>query len=311
MGLKNLNKVLINYDLYNIIDPKKCENLGSYIFIDLNCILYQCTYNTLNYEEFSHKVIYTLEKPLKYFISPQLHIYLDYGIIEIKEKLRNKRNVSNKKYLKNTDYIEFYDDRILIIEKITKDIHDYFNLKKIYTRIIYTNETLPNMDAEYKMIKDAKDKYWCNNIFPVFYSNDQDVVYLLARNQIKDSIIIQKTKDIKLVEHMFWELKYSELTCKISLLTLMFEGNDYIKGLIGITSEVLIVKKLTNKDNLIEYSKKIKIIKKLENHIKIQLKEDVKTFYNEIETYTSLTGDYYLSTPANVEMLFVDYISTF
>ena len=305
MGLKNLNKVLNSYSLYNSFNPKTHSCLGSYLFVDLNCILYQSTYNTTNYDEFYVKVVNSLEYPLKFFHQPKLYLYLDYGVIDIKEKLRNRRKININKYLRDVDYKEFHTNKPIIIEHIIKDIKEYFNSCNVYVRIIYTNEILPNMDAEYKMIRDAKLDFWPKGIFPVFYSNDQDVVYLLARNQIQNSIVLQKSKD------MYWELQHSTMTNKLSLLTLMFEGNDYIKGLIGISSEILIIKKLTDDIGLIEYTKNLKSIKKLEDHIIVQLKTDVDKIYNEIETYTSLSGDYYLKEPEYIDILFVDYIATF
>jgi hypothetical protein len=161
------------------------------------------------------------------------------------------------------------------------------------------------MDAEYIMIKDAKNEYWPKKIFPVFYSNDQDIVYLLARNQIKDSIIIQNP-------YSYWNLINNEMTSKLALLTLMFEGNDYIKGLIGISSDVLITKQLKHEYDIIEYTKTLKPYKKnMEQHILEQHKEDILSFNKTIDLYTNLSGEFYDSDIKFTEILFVDYIKLY
>ena len=155
MGIKNLNKVLIAYDLYKNINPEFLD-FGSYLFIDLNCILYQCTYSTLDYPEFCYKVFNSISYPLQFFTEPKLHIYLDYGYIEIKEELRSKRKVSIAKNIREKDYKEFHENKTEIINNITRDIHKYFNNLKIYNKIIFTNEGTQIMDAEYNMINDAR-----------------------------------------------------------------------------------------------------------------------------------------------------------
>lgn len=303
MGLNNLNKILRKYNLLTPIDP---VNLGTHLCIDLNCFLYQSTYNTSNYPEFINKVMYILYAPLKYFTKPQLYIYLDYGRIIIKDKLREQRKEHIKRYLRENDYAPFYDNKIEIIDKVTKDIKRYLNEDGIFNKIIFTNEDEVNMDAEYKMVKDAKDEFWNKDIYPVFYSNDQDIVYLLGRNQKRSSIVIQKSKG-----HQYWMLRDNILTSKICLLTLMFEGNDYIKGLLGVTSNILITNKLNEDDDLIEYVKKLKKPKILEPHAIEQYKYDINLFNKNIESYSSLSYNFY-KNPLNIIVItFVDYVACY
>jgi hypothetical protein len=91
----------------------------------------------------------------------------------------------------------------------------------------------------------------------------------------------------------------------------MFEGNDYIGGLIGITSDVLIKKRLSDDDNILEYTKKLKSISKTENFIRSQYINDVNLFHHDIESYTSLHESFYETGSNNINMTFIDFIRTF
>jgi hypothetical protein len=315
MGIKNLNKVLESYKLYTNVERIKLnEKEITYILVDVNCIFHQCTYNTLTYDSFKNKVIKYLNAPLIPKYSYKLILYLDVGSIEIKQKLREERNKHIKKHLKETDFLDFYNEKSIIIKKIIDSIIEYYrDNDKVNIEIIRTKDRDINVDAEYLMVMDAKYNYWPREIYPLFYSNDQDIVYLLARNQTRNSYIIKSNNTL------YWILENNELTRKLAQLTIILEGNDYIKGLMGISAKILIKDRINEKENIYKYLHRVKknqIAKypPLEIHTLKDYQSDIQKVFNEITMYTSLTTDYYnhdKNIPSGITMLFVDYIRTF
>lgn len=304
----------IQYLFKNLISEKKLinittDNIENYtIFIDFSCIFYTFLYTCDSETIFIRNVINYIKYMLKN--NNKLKIFIDKGIILIKEKERKIRKIQDCKC------IEKIKDEINIVNNIVTDneiaIHSKnqrlnilnFKLNKYNSKYrkkllniilsLLENSNIyekKGVDAEFymckKIIKYTKKN---SNDKILVISNDQDIFLFLLNNYTNNNYI-----NIKYYNKLY-KLIIDNVSKNISILTLFFNKSDYF----GIKNYLYATNKIDK--SLLEYNPEytqdyiIKICKELlKNKINNNKKEkkEIKKEYiisyiNQIIMYTKI-----------------------
>jgi hypothetical protein len=248
MGIRDLHKNLLHINSITPIELNKITR-NSIIFYDFGGLFYSLLNVSNSDEDFLNNIKNVIDRKNDFLLKENKFIvyFVDSGYIKIKQDERAKRsktiNTMNNSYIQKI----FSEKRQSTVLKMclnelgstndnTFSLHvenrfDDSQWNKFIDEIMTQQVVfikVNNFDAEFGCVMMAKQFYRYLTIWPIILSHDQDTIGLALFNQPKDieAPIIYKQQ--------YQLVKSTKLSRLITFLTLIMNGSEYVKPIVGV-----------------------------------------------------------------------------